>query len=94
MRLVPRLTAALSGLALALGGVVAIAPAAHASPQACYDTVLERHPQADPRVVEHACLTGARGTEDALRACYYELRADYVPAMIAYEACRRAPEAV
>ncbi|MFD8549722.1 hypothetical protein [Streptomyces sp. NPDC059649] len=92
MRYVPRLAAALSGLALALGGVVAAAPAAHATPQACFYTVLEQHPGANPEVVERACLIGAGGTPEALRACYFELRRDYVPAMIAYEACRRAPE--
>ncbi|WP_258565238.1 hypothetical protein [Streptomyces sp. WELS2] len=87
-----RLAAALSGLVLALGGAVAAAPAAHASPQACFCTVLERHPQADPEVAEHACLTGAPGTEEALRSCYGQLRRDHVPAVIAFGACRRAPQ--
>lgn len=92
MRLVPRLAAALSGLALALGGVVAVAPVAHATPQACFYTVLEQHPEADPEVVEGACLLGAEGTPEAVRACYFELRRDFVPAVIAFEACRRAAE--
>ncbi|MFF5437849.1 hypothetical protein [Streptomyces achromogenes] len=87
-----RLAAALSGLVLALGGAVAAAPAAHASPQACFYTVLEQHPQANPEVVERACLTGALGTEEAIRSCYTQLRRDYVPAVIAMEACRRAPQ--
>ncbi|MER6305723.1 hypothetical protein [Streptomyces sp. NPDC001657] len=90
MRLVPRLAAALSGLALTLGGVVAVAPAAHATPQACFYHVLAQHPGADPEVVERACLTGAEGTPEAVRACYVELRQDYVPAVVAFEACRRA----
>ncbi|MER6053116.1 hypothetical protein [Streptomyces sp. NPDC001793] len=92
MRLIPRLTTALSGLVFALGGVAAVAPAAHASPHACYYTVLERHPDADPEVAERACLLGHEGHPEAVRACYFELRQDYVPAMIALEACRRASE--
>jgi hypothetical protein len=87
-----RLAAALSGLVLALGGAVAAAPAAHASPQSCFYTVLQQHPQANPEVVERACLTGAAGTEEAIRSCYTQLRREYVPAVIAFEACRRAPQ--
>ncbi|MER7988599.1 hypothetical protein ABTY53_23855 [Streptomyces noursei] len=90
MRLAPRLAAALSGLALALGGAVALAPAAHATPQACFYTVLEQHPEAHPEVVERACLLGAEGGPEGVRACYTELRRDYVPAVVAFEACRRA----
>ncbi|PNE41198.1 hypothetical protein [Streptomyces noursei] len=90
MRLIPRLTAALSGLALALGGVVALAPAAHATPQACFYTILEQHPGANPEVAEGACLLGAEGGPAGVRACYAELRRDYVPAVIALGACRRA----
>ncbi|WP_438489148.1 hypothetical protein [Streptomyces sp. S186] len=92
MRLIPRFTAVLSGLALALGGVVTLAPAAHATPHACFYTVLERHPEADPEVAERACLLGNEGHPEAVRACYFELRRDYVPAVIALEACRRASE--
>ncbi|WP_189302979.1 hypothetical protein [Streptomyces albospinus] len=92
MRLVPRLAAALSGLALALGGAVAAAPAAHATPQACFYGLLEQHPGADEEVAERACLRGAEGGHENLRACYFELRRDDVPAVIAYEACRRAAE--
>ncbi|MFE6689341.1 hypothetical protein ACFVFQ_23055 [Streptomyces sp. NPDC057743] len=94
MRLVPRLTAALSGLALALGGVVALAPAAHATPQTCFYTVLEQHPEANPEVVERACtnVAAALGAPGGLRACYTELRRDYVPAVLAFEACRRAAQ--
>ncbi|MFK0295657.1 hypothetical protein ACIQU6_35035 [Streptomyces sp. NPDC090442] len=92
MRLVPRLTAALSGLVLALGGVVALAPAAHASPQACYYAVLEQHPDADREVAERACLMVEEGAPESLHACYFELREGSVPAQIAYAACRRAAE--
>lgn len=90
MRLAPRLTAALSGLALALGGVVAAAPAVHATPQNCFYYVLEQHPDADPEVVERGCLLGAKGTKESHRACYTELRRAYVPAKIAFDGCRRA----
>ncbi len=90
MRLTPRLVAALSGLALALGGAVAVAPAAHASPQSCYYYVLEQHHAANPQVVQRACLTGAEGTEESRRACYFDLRRDYVPAQVAHEGCLRA----
>jgi hypothetical protein len=87
-----RLAAALGCLVLALGGAVAVAPAAQATPQACFHTVLEQHPGADPEVVERACLIGAEGGPEGVRACYTELRRDYVPAVIAFEACRRAAE--
>ncbi|MFE7121863.1 hypothetical protein ACFU99_41180 [Streptomyces sp. NPDC057654] len=92
MRLTPRLVAALSGLALALGGAVAVAPAAQASPQGCFYYVLEKHSDAKPEVVERACLTGAKGTEESRRACYFDLRRDYVPAQVAMEGCRRAAQ--
>ncbi|MGA4848665.1 hypothetical protein ACOBQB_21305 [Streptomyces sp. G5(2025)] len=85
----PRLAAALSGLALILGGAVIAAPAAHATPQACFYYVLEQHPETNPEVVERGCVIGAQGD---VRACYTELRRDYVPAQIAYEGCRRASQ--
>ncbi|MEU7202402.1 hypothetical protein [Streptomyces sp. NPDC045470] len=90
MRLAPRLGAALSGLALALGVVVAAAPAVHATPQSCFYYVLEQHPEADPEVVERGCLLGAKGTKESYRACYTELRRAFVPAKIAFDGCRRA----
>ncbi|MFB7636753.1 hypothetical protein ACFC0M_38215 [Streptomyces sp. NPDC056149] len=90
MRLVPRLAAALSGLALALGGVTALAPAAHASPQSCFYHVLQQNPSAIPELLERACLIGASGTPEGLRGCYAELRKDWVPAALAFEACRHA----
>ncbi|MGW2166853.1 hypothetical protein ACWCPE_23360 [Streptomyces nondiastaticus] len=92
MRLAPRLVAALSGLALALGGAVALAPAASATPQGCYYYVLENKPDADTAIVEDACLLGEPGGQVAFTACYTALRADSVPAAIAAEACRRAPQ--
>ncbi|MEV5599514.1 hypothetical protein [Streptomyces sp. NPDC052496] len=86
-----RLAAALSCLTLALGGAVAMAPAAQATPQACYYYVLEQHPGADEEVTERACRIGGKGGTENFHACYAELRRDYVPAVVAGEACRRAP---
>ncbi|MGW4795005.1 hypothetical protein ACWEPC_21595 [Nonomuraea sp. NPDC004297] len=88
--MIKHLVAAAGGLALALGGVAATAPAASATPQACFYHVLESHPGANERVVEHACRTAAAGTPESIRACYFELRKDYVPAEIALPACRRS----
>ncbi|MFE0193157.1 hypothetical protein [Streptomyces sp. NPDC059008] len=92
MRLAPRLAAALGGLALALGGVVAAAPAAHATPQACYYHVLEQHPGADPELVADACLLAADGAQEHVRACFFALQRQYVPAMLAMDACRRSSQ--
>lgn len=87
-----RLAAALSCLALALGGAVVMAPAAQATPQACYYYVLEQHPGANEEVAERACRIGGKGGEQNFRACYLELRRDYVPPVVARDACRRAPQ--
>ncbi|WP_030662807.1 hypothetical protein [Streptomyces rimosus] len=85
-----RLAATLSCLALALGGAAAIAPAAQATPQSCFYYVLEQRPGTDEDVAERACRIGGRGGPENFRACYAELRRDYVPAVVAGEACRRA----
>ncbi|MEU9121494.1 hypothetical protein AB0C96_16835 [Streptomyces sp. NPDC048506] len=90
MRLIPRLAAAVTGLALVLGGVVAAAPAADASPLGCFYHVLEQHPGADPELVEQACRSGEEGGPENFRMCYFQLRQEYVPAVVAAEACRRA----
>ncbi|MFG3257296.1 hypothetical protein [Streptomyces sp. NPDC048172] len=87
-----RLAVVLSGLALALGGAVTLAPAVQATPQGCFYHVLERHPGADTAVVERACLLGAEGSPEAVQACYFEMRKDYIPAQLAHEACRRASQ--
>ncbi|MFF2045709.1 hypothetical protein ACFVVX_35340 [Kitasatospora sp. NPDC058170] len=88
--LVRRIAAAASGLALALGGVVALAPAASATPQGCFYYVLEHKPDADAQLVEDACLIGAAGGQHAFQQCYHLLREDFVPAVVAGEACRKA----
>ncbi|MFI0257535.1 hypothetical protein ACH4OW_00625 [Streptomyces sp. NPDC017056] len=88
-----RLAAALGCLSLALGGAMAIAPTAQATPQACYYYVLEQHPGANEEVAERACRIGGKGGTEHFRACYAELRRDYVPALVAGEACRRAARA-
>ncbi|MET8546950.1 hypothetical protein ABZW03_41040 [Kitasatospora sp. NPDC004799] len=92
MKLVRRIAATGCTLALALGGLVAVAPTASASPQGCFYYVLENVPNADQELVEDACRTGAAGGEEAFRACYHLLREDYVPAVVAANACRRAAE--
>ncbi|MEV5381041.1 hypothetical protein AB0L26_34535, partial [Streptomyces nondiastaticus] len=69
-----------------------LAPAASATPQGCYYYVLENKPDADTAIVEDACLLGEPGGQVAFTACYTALRADSVPAAIAAEACRRAPQ--
>ncbi|WP_172383337.1 hypothetical protein [Streptomyces sp. MNP-20] len=87
-----RLAAVVGGLALALGGAVAAAPAVNATPQGCFYQVLEQHPEVDADVVAHACLTAADGSSESVRACYAELRREFVPAQLALEACRRSSQ--
>ncbi|MFE2412901.1 hypothetical protein ACFXDE_31640 [Kitasatospora sp. NPDC059408] len=92
MKLVRRIAAAATGLTLALGGVVALAPAASATAQGCFYYVLENKPDADAQIAEDACLIGAAGGQAAFQNCYHLLREDYVPAVIAGNACRRAAQ--
>lgn len=87
-----RLAAAVGGIALVLGGAVAAAPAAVATPQGCFYQVLEQNPDADAAVVEQACLTAADGSPENVRACYFDLRKEYVPAQLALDACRRSSQ--
>ncbi|MFD5437843.1 hypothetical protein ACFWJ4_37545 [Kitasatospora sp. NPDC127067] len=91
MKLVRRIAATGCALPLALGGLVAVAPTASANSQGCSRHVLEKAPNADKELVEDACQAGAAGGEDAFRTCYHLLRVDYVPATVAADACRRAP---
>ncbi|KJS56192.1 hypothetical protein VM98_08425 [Streptomyces rubellomurinus subsp. indigoferus] len=92
MKLARRVAAAGCTLALALGGVIALAPAASATPHACFSYVLDNKPDADKLLVQDACEVGAAGGEEAFRACYRILRDDYVPAVIAANGCRQAPQ--
>ncbi|MQY15811.1 hypothetical protein SRB5_60020 [Streptomyces sp. RB5] len=91
-----RVIAAAGGIALALagalGGAVATAPAASASPMSCFFRVLESNPEADLDLVEAACLVGSVGGPEAVHLCYSELRGLYVPAVVAMEACRAAAD--
>ncbi|MFI9366238.1 hypothetical protein ACIG5E_35075 [Kitasatospora sp. NPDC053057] len=91
MKLVRRAAAAGCTLALALGGVVALAPAASATPQGCFYYILEKAPNVDQQIAQDACEVGAAGGKEAFQACYRILRDDYVPAVIAAEGCRKAP---
>ncbi|MYW03045.1 hypothetical protein [Streptomyces sp. SID3343] len=90
MRIAHRLAAVGGGIALALGGLVAVAPTADASAQDCYFYLLENHPGIDPAAAEGACVVSAEGGVVNRNACYGALREFYVPATIALEACRRA----
>ncbi|MFD9689618.1 hypothetical protein ACFWXO_28110 [Kitasatospora sp. NPDC059088] len=92
MKLVRRVAAAGCTLALALGGAVALAPVASATPQGCFYYVLENKPDADTQLVEDACSVGAAGGQEAFQGCYHLLRDDYVPAVVAGTACRKAAQ--
>ncbi|MFF0414307.1 hypothetical protein ACFYUY_28185 [Kitasatospora sp. NPDC004745] len=92
MKPVRRIVAASAGLTLALGGAVALAPAASATPQGCFYYVLENKPDADAQIAEDACLVGAAGGQTAFQQWYHLLRGDYVPAVLAGNACRRAAQ--
>ncbi|MCI3928508.1 hypothetical protein [Streptomyces sp. AN091965] len=46
----------------------------------------------DEEVVAHACLTAADGSSENIRACYHELRREYVPAQLALDACRSSSQ--
>jgi Tfp pilus assembly protein PilW len=65
-------------------------PASPATDASCYYTVLAHDPSANPTVVGQACVIGAEGGTQARHACYYQLRQDNVPALLALEACREA----
>ncbi|MEU1288214.1 hypothetical protein [Kitasatospora sp. NPDC005856] len=90
MKLVRRIAATGCALPLALGGLIAAAPTASASSQNCSRHVLEKAPGSDKELVEDACRAGEAGGEDAFRTCYHLLRVDYVPAVVAADACRSA----
>ncbi|MET9977650.1 hypothetical protein ACFYOI_14710 [Streptomyces microflavus] len=79
-----RLTAVLGGLALAVGGLLVTAPAAHADSDSCV-SYLERFGQAEEDI-RPACDTGARGD-------YFECLGfleDIVEPRVAVQACRLA----
>ncbi|MER6303531.1 hypothetical protein ABT247_28800 [Kitasatospora sp. NPDC001539] len=90
MKPVQRIAAAASVLALALGGAVALAPAAAATPQSCFYYLLENSPDVDHEIAEDACKAGADGSKQSFEECYRLLRSDYVPAEFARNACRKA----
>ncbi|MEV7599062.1 hypothetical protein AB0O91_16930 [Kitasatospora sp. NPDC089797] len=92
MELVRRAAAAGCTLALALGGAVALAPAAHATPEACFAHVAYYTKVPDWQAVKDACRIGAAGTEEAFQECTGIMEHDYVSAGLAAEACRLAPK--
>ncbi|MFJ8475660.1 hypothetical protein [Kitasatospora sp. NPDC094011] len=92
MQLVRRIAAAGSTLALALGGTVALAPAAHATPDACFAHVAYNTKVPNWQAIRQACQIGAAGTEEAFRECAGIMERDHVSAALADEACRLAPK--
>ncbi|MFF2618602.1 hypothetical protein [Kitasatospora sp. NPDC058046] len=87
-----RIAAAGGTLSLALGGLVAAAPAASATVQGCTSHVTNKEPNATKELVEDACKTAAGGGEAAFKDCYHLMRDDYIPAVTAADACRKAPK--
>ncbi|MGW1178789.1 hypothetical protein ACWD4P_34295 [Kitasatospora sp. NPDC002543] len=51
-----------------------------------------RESNATKELVEDACKTAAGGGEAAFKDCYHLMRDDYVPAVTAADACRKAPK--
>ncbi|MFJ4188765.1 hypothetical protein [Kitasatospora sp. NPDC089509] len=90
MNLVRRAAAAGCTLALALGGAVALAPAAHALPGTCFADVMYHIKIRDGQAIERACRIGEAGTEEAIRECVSEMTRHDVGAELAAEACSLA----
>ena len=78
----------LAGLALALGGTVIAAPAAHADLSACQDHVQDQGTDVTD-AVRMACYVGLVGDQSG---CVGDLTRADVPRAVAIEACRRAPQ--
>jgi hypothetical protein len=87
MRIARRLAAVCAGAALALGGLTALAPAAHATAEDCSAYVSEASPTADQSQVSAACEVGAEG--DVAECAQALVQADIDPA-VANEGCIRA----
>ncbi|MEV0411051.1 hypothetical protein AB0I68_09635 [Streptomyces sp. NPDC050448] len=88
MRRPARIPGVLAGLALALGGVVIAAPAAHADLVACQDLVQLQGTEVTD-AVRIACYVGLTGDQDG---CANGLPRPGVEGAIAAEACRQAPQ--
>lgn len=77
----------LAGLALALGGIVIAAPAAHADIAACENYVQDQGTEVTD-AVRMACYVGLVGDQSG---CVSDLVRSGVAGVIATEACRQAP---
>lgn len=78
----------LAGLALALGGTVIAAPAAHADIAACENQVRDQGTEVTD-AVRMGCYVGLVGDQSG---CVGDLSRDGVAGAVAIEACRQAPE--
>ncbi|MCX5071268.1 hypothetical protein ACWGCI_04915 [Streptomyces sp. NPDC054949] len=88
MRSSARIPSLLAGLALAAGGVVIAAPAAHADIQACEQHVTQKNKQVTD-VVRQACYQGQIGNQTS---CTASLDQAGISKNDATEACRAAPK--
>ncbi|MFF2129091.1 hypothetical protein ACFVW1_27615 [Streptomyces olivochromogenes] len=77
----------LAGLALALGGTVIAAPAAHADIAACENYVQDQGTEVTD-AVRMACYVGLVGDQSG---CVGDLTRAGVAGFVATEACRQAP---
>ncbi|MER5904835.1 MULTISPECIES: hypothetical protein [Streptomyces] len=78
----------LAGLALALGGTVIAAPAAHADIAACENQVGDQGTEVTD-AVRMGCYVGLVGDQSG---CVGDLTRAGVAGAVAIEACRQAPE--
>ncbi|MFD9656172.1 hypothetical protein [Streptomyces mirabilis] len=78
----------LAGLALALGGTVIAAPAAHADIAACENQVRDQGAEVTD-AVRMACYVGLVGDQSG---CVGDLARAGVAGAVATEACRQAPQ--
>ncbi|WP_432175390.1 hypothetical protein [Streptomyces sp. Tue6028] len=87
MRRSATIPSVLAGLALALGGVVMAAPAAHADIAACQDHVQNQGTEVTDDV-RMACYVGLVGDQTR---CVSDMAQAGVSNAVATEACRQAP---
>ncbi|WP_329382020.1 hypothetical protein OG625_18535 [Streptomyces sp. NBC_01351] len=88
MRSSARIPSLLAGLALAVGGFVFAAPAAHADMKACEQYVAQQNKQVTD-AVRQACYEGQLGDQTG---CTASLNEAGISKDVATEACRVAPK--
>ncbi|MFI9583631.1 hypothetical protein ACIHCQ_17675 [Streptomyces sp. NPDC052236] len=89
MRIARRLAAVCAGAALALGGLTAVAPAAHATAEECVTHVSDASPSTDKEEINNACEAGAEGD---VTECVQALTAAGIKPEVAKEGCTRAAQ--